>query len=101
MVGRWQTPVADVAVTATSLLSGVQTGEAFAIGEKPSLALSSPAASVRMALAESLMNLAAADLLDSLPRIRFSANWMSPSSHPGEGANLVSSGNVLHPLIRY
>ena len=60
MVGPWQTPVADVSVTATSLTPGIQTGEAMAMGEKPLLALISPAASARMAVAESLLNIAAA-----------------------------------------
>ena len=73
-MGPWQTPVADVAVTATALNMGdnLKTGEAFAMGEKPTLALISPAASARMAVAESLMNLAAADLLGELSRVRLS-----------------------------
>ncbi|KAK7179583.1 phosphoribosylformylglycinamidine synthase [Paraphaeosphaeria sporulosa] len=95
MVGKWQTPVADVSVTATSLLSGVKTGEAMAVGEKPTLALISPAASARMAVAESLMNLAAASLFDRLSRVRLSANWMSASSHPGEGAALYEAVEAI------
>src|SRR6187402_911694 len=81
IVGPWQTPVADVAVTATSLNMGdnLKTGEAFSMGEKPTLALISPAASARMAVAESLMNLAAASMFDRMSRIRLSANWMSAS----------------------
>ncbi|KAL9608969.1 MAG: hypothetical protein Q9204_009194, partial [Flavoplaca sp. TL-2023a] len=77
MVGPHQVPVADVAVTATSLTLGIQTGEAMAMGERQPLALISPAASARMAIAEALMNIAAADLLDGLERIRLSANWMA------------------------
>ena len=77
LVGPHQVPVADVAVTATSLTLGIQTGEAMAMGERPPLALISPAASARMAVAESLMNIAAADLMDGLERIRLSANWMA------------------------
>lgn len=95
MVGKWQTPVADVSVTATSLLAGVKTGEAMAVGEKPTLALISPAASARMAVAESLMNLAAASLFDRLSRVRLSANWMSASSHPGEGAALYEAVEAI------
>lgn len=95
MVGPWQVPVADVSVTATSLMAGVQTGEAMAMGEKPTLAFSSPAASARMAVAESLMNIAAADTLDSLNRIRLSANWMAASSHPGEGAALYEAVEAI------
>ncbi|KAL9119601.1 MAG: hypothetical protein Q9187_003844 [Circinaria calcarea] len=95
MVGPWQVPVADVSVTATSLTLGMETGEAMAIGEKPSLALISPAASARMAVAESLMNIAAADVLNGLERIRLSANWMAASSHLGEGAALYEAVEAI------
>ncbi|KAG9242289.1 CobB/CobQ-like glutamine amidotransferase domain-containing protein [Calycina marina] len=104
-VGPWQTPVADVAVTSTALNMGdnVMTGEAFAMGEKPTLALISPAASARMAVAESIMNLAAADLLGDLPRVRLSANWMAAVNHPGEGAALYEAvraiGEELCPAL--
>ncbi|KAF2456872.1 phosphoribosylformylglycinamidine synthase [Lineolata rhizophorae] len=95
MVGPWQVPVADVSVTATSLLAGVKTGEAMAMGEKPTLALISPAASARMAVAESLMNIAAASIPDRLDRVRLSANWMSASNHPGEGAALYEAVEAI------
>ena len=95
MVGQWQVPVADVAVTATSLTLGIKTGEAMAMGEKPTLALISPAASARMAVAEALMNLAAADLLGGLDRVRLSANWMAATSHPGEGAALYEAVEAI------
>lgn len=95
MVGPWQTPVSDVSVTATSLLQGVTTGEAMAMGEKPNLALISSAASARMAVAESLMNLAAADLVDRLSHVKLSANWMSASSHPGEGAAIYEAVEAI------
>ena len=95
MVGPWQTPVADVSVTATSLSPGITTGEAMAMGEKPTLALISPAASARMAVAESLMNIAAASLPNRLSRVRLSANWMAASSHPGEGANLYEAVEAI------
>ncbi len=91
MVGPWQVPVADVSVTATSLMLGVTSGEAMAMGERPSLALISPAASARMAVAEALTNLAAADVIERLNRVRLSANWMAASSHPGEGAALYEA----------
>jgi phosphoribosylformylglycinamidine synthase len=94
MVGRWQVPVADVAVTATSLHPGVKTGEAMAMGERPSLALISPAASARMAVVEALTNLAAADVVD-LGRVRLSANWMAAGSHPGEAANLYEAVEAI------
>ena len=94
-VGPWQLPVADVAVTATSLTTGVKTGEAMAMGEKPNLALISPAASARMAVAESLMNLAAADLPDRLRQVKLSANWMAASSHSGECAALYEAVEAI------
>ncbi|KAI6248693.1 Phosphoribosylformylglycinamidine synthase [Erysiphe necator] len=93
MVGPWQTPVADVAVTITSLNTENQlkTGEAMSIGEKPLLALISPTASARMAVAESLMNLLAAHIDGNLPRVRLSANWMAALAHPGESASLYEA----------
>ncbi|KAI9879332.1 MAG: hypothetical protein M1830_008853 [Pleopsidium flavum] len=95
MVGPWQVPAADVSVTTTSLMLGMKTGEAMAMGEKPTLALISPASSARMAVAESLMNIAAADILGGLERIRLSANWMAASSHPGEGAALYEAVEAI------
>jgi phosphoribosylformylglycinamidine synthase len=95
MVGPWQTPVSDVSVVASSLLLGMKTGEAMAMGEKPTLALISPAASARMAVAEALMNVAAADLIDRLSRVKLSANWMSASSHPGEGAAIYEAVEAI------
>jgi phosphoribosylformylglycinamidine synthase len=95
MVGPWQVPVSDVSVTATALLEGVTTGEAMAMGEKPTLALISPAASARMAVAESLMNLIASDIQDGIPRVRLSANWMAAGSHPGEGAALYEAVEAI------
>ncbi|KAI9682429.1 MAG: hypothetical protein M1829_000221 [Trizodia sp. TS-e1964] len=95
MVGPWQVPVSDVAVTATALVAGIYTGVATAMGERPTLSLISPAASARIAVAESLMNMAAADILDGLWRIRLSANWMSAISHPGEGAALYEAVEAI------
>ncbi|KAJ9268531.1 hypothetical protein DTO271D3_3119 [Paecilomyces variotii] len=95
MVGPWQTPVSNVSVTATALMQGVKTGEAMAMGEKPTLALISPAASARMAVAEALMNIASADLIDRLSRVKLSANWMSASSHPGEGAAIYEAVEAI------
>ncbi|KAI9047257.1 hypothetical protein LZ554_008710 [Drepanopeziza brunnea f. sp. 'monogermtubi'] len=101
MVGPWQTPVADVAVTVTALNMGdkIKTGEAMSMGEKPNLALISPAASARMAVAESLMNLAAAHVLRAdegdLARVKLSANWMAAVNHPGEGAALYEAVQAI------
>ncbi|EPY50914.1 phosphoribosylformylglycinamidine synthase Ade3 [Schizosaccharomyces cryophilus OY26] len=94
MVGPWQVPVADVAVTVTSYDKGTTTGEAFAIGEKPITALISSAASARMAVAECIMNMAAASLPE-LNHIRLSANWMSSPSHSGEGAKLYEAVQAI------
>jgi len=95
MVGPWQTPVADVSVTATSLMQGVKTGEAVAMGEKPTLALIDAGASARMAVAESLMNIASASMPDRLSRVILSANWMAASGHPGEGAKLYEAVQAI------
>ena len=77
MVGPWQTPVADAAVTACDY-EGVG-GEAMAMGERPALAVHRPAASARMAVAEALTNLASVKVRDRT-QIRLSANWMAASS---------------------
>jgi phosphoribosylformylglycinamidine synthase len=90
MVGPWQVPVSDVAVTRTSYGFDVVTGEAMAMGERTPLALLSAAASARMAVAESLTNIAAA-AIDSVSRIKLSANWMCAGSYRGEGANLYEA----------
>ncbi len=85
MVGPWQVPVADVAVTTTSFDS--LCGEAVAMGERTPLALMDPAASARMAVGEAITNIAAADVTD-LHHIRLSCNWMAAAGHPGEDAGL-------------
>ena len=88
MVGPWQVPVADVAVT----MAGYETyrGEAFAIGEKAPLALIDAPASGRMAIGESITNIAAA-AIDDLSELKLSANWMAPAGHPGEDAALYDT----------
>jgi phosphoribosylformylglycinamidine synthase len=88
MVGPWQVPVADVAVTLTDY-SGV-TGEAMAMGERPPVALIDPAASGRMAVGEAITNLAAA-AIDGLADVRLSANWMAAVGRPGEDAGLYET----------
>ncbi|PCH35952.1 phosphoribosylformylglycinamidin [Wolfiporia cocos MD-104 SS10] len=90
MVGPWQVPVADVAVTQSSYGFDVQFGEAMAMGERTPVALLNPAASARMAVAESLTNLAAAHFGD-LSRVKLSANWMCAASKAGEGASLYEA----------
>lgn len=95
MVGPWQVPVADVGVTATSLGDKViSTGEAMAMGEKPTLALISASASAKMCVAESLLNLLASDV-SSIDAIKLSANWMSAASHDGEGSKLYEAVQAI------
>jgi phosphoribosylformylglycinamidine synthase len=88
MVGPWQVPVADVAVT----LMGYDThrGEAFAMGERTQLALVSPEASGRMAVGEALTNIAAAPI-SGLGDVKLSANWMAAAGQPGEDAALFDT----------
>ena len=74
MVGRWQIPVADAAVTTTSLQGF--TGEAMAMGERPPVALLNPAASARLAVAEAITNIACANI-EQISDIKLSANWMA------------------------
>jgi len=88
MVGPWQVPVADCAVTATSF--DVYTGEAMAMGERTPLALLDAPASGRMAIGETITNLAAARI-EKLSDIKLSANWMSAAGHPGEDARLYDT----------
>ena len=90
MVGPWQVPVADVAVTRASYGFGVRAGEAMALGERTPLALLSAPAAARMAVAEALTNLAAARVRE-LGRVKLSANWMSAASVSGEGAALYAA----------
>jgi len=92
MVGPWQVPVADVAVTAM----GYQTyfGEAFAIGERTPLALIDPAAAARMAVGEAITNIAAAAIAE-IGNIKLSANWMAATGHPGEDAGLYDAVHTV------
>ncbi|KAI0665882.1 phosphoribosylformylglycinamidin [Trametes maxima] len=90
MVGPWQVPVADVAVTRSSYGFDVPSGEAMAMGERTPVAILDAAASARLAVAESLTNLAAAYVGD-LGRVKLSANWMCAASKEGEGAALYDA----------
>ncbi|CCE61769.1 hypothetical protein TPHA_0B00970 [Tetrapisispora phaffii CBS 4417] len=94
-VGPWQVPVADVGVTGTSLGPEiVSTGEALAMGERPINALISASASAKLSVAESLLNLFAADV-KSLKHVKLSANWMSSASHKGEGTKLYEAVQAI------
>jgi phosphoribosylformylglycinamidine synthase len=88
MVGPWQVPVADVAVTASGFHA--YTGEAMAMGERSPLALIDAPASGRMAVGEALTNLAAARIV-SLRKIKLSANWMAACGTPEEDARLYDT----------
>ncbi len=88
MVGPWQVPVADCAVTAMSF-SGYQ-GEAMAMGERTPLAVIDAAASGRMAVGEALTNIAAAPIAE-LSSVKLSANWMAACGQPGQDAALFDT----------
>ena len=88
MVGPWQVPVADCAVTCADYHG--YAGEAMAMGERAPAALLDGPASGRMAVGEAITNLAAADVA-RLGDVRLSANWMAPAGHPGEDANLFDT----------
>jgi phosphoribosylformylglycinamidine synthase len=88
MVGRWQVPVADVAVTAMGF--DTYLGEAMAMGERTPLAVIDPPASGRMAVGEALTNVAAARIGD-IARVKLSANWMAAAGQPGEDAALFDT----------
>ena len=88
LVGPWQVPVSDVAIT----LSGFEgvTGEAMAMGERTPLAAFNAPASGRMAVAEAITNIAAA-AIDGIDKVRLSANWMAAAGHAGEDASLFDT----------
>ncbi|MFI4889771.1 MAG: phosphoribosylformylglycinamidine synthase [Steroidobacterales bacterium] len=88
MVGPWQVPVADVGVTLNSFQG--YGGEAMAMGERAPVALLDAPASGRLAVAEAITNIAAADI-GRLQDIRLSANWMAACGEPGEDADLYAT----------
>jgi phosphoribosylformylglycinamidine synthase len=88
MVGPWQVPVADAAVTASSYLA--YTGEAMAMGERTPLALFDAAASGRMAIAEAITNIASASI-EKIGDIKLSANWMVAAGHGSEDEKLFAT----------
>lgn len=100
MVGPWQIPVANCAVTTASLDS--YHGEAMSMGERAPVALLDFGASARLAVAESITNIAATDIGD-IKRIKLSANWMSAAGHEGEDAGLYEAvkavGEELCPAL--
>lgn len=87
MVGPWQVPVADCAVTLADYQGFA--GEAMSMGERTPLAAVDAPASGRMAVAEAITNLLAAPI--ELPRVKLSANWMAACGEPGEDAALYET----------
>jgi len=87
MVGPWQVPVADCAVTLADFAGFA--GEAMAMGERTPLAALNAPASGRMAVAEAITNLLAAPI--DLSRVKLSANWMAACGEPGEDAALYET----------
>ena len=100
MVGPWQVPVADCAVTTTGFTTCV--GEAMAMGERTPVALIDAAASARMAVGEALTNIAAAPIAN-IADIKLSANWMAAAGYGREDENLFDAvaavGMVLCPQL--
>lgn len=91
MVGPWQVPVADCAVTLADYAGFA--GEAMSMGERTPLASINAAASGRMAVAEAITNLLAAPI--ELPRVKLSANWMAACGEPGEDADLYATVKAI------
>ena len=88
LVGRWQVPVSDVAVTVSDYAG--HAGEAMSMGERTPVAVLDAPASGRLAVGEAVTNLLAADV-GSLSQIRLSANWMAACGEPGEDAALYAT----------
>jgi phosphoribosylformylglycinamidine synthase len=92
MVGPWQVPVADAAVT--TLAYDTYKGEAMAMGERTPLALLNAPASGRMAIAEAITNIASTRI-EKLSDVRMSANWMAAAGYPGEDQKLFATVNAV------
>lgn len=92
MVGPWQVPVADAAITTQSYDSDF--GEAMAMGERTPIALLDAPASARMAVAEAITNIACARI-GKISDIRLSANWMAAAGYPGEDAKLYEAVQAI------
>ena len=96
MVGPWQMPVADCAVTLADYEG--YAGDAFAMGERTPLAIENAAAASRVAIAEALLNLAAADV--DFARVKLSANWMAACGEPGQDAALYGAVEAAASFCR-
>ena len=97
MVGPWQVPVADVAVTTMGYRTTL--GEAFAIGERTPLAILDAPASGRMAVGEALTNIVAASIV-KIGDVKLSANWMAAAGAPGEDARLFDTVRAVSDLCQ-
>ena len=96
MVGPWQMPVADCAVTLADFHG--YAGEAVSMGERAPLAVVDAAAASRVAIAEALLNLAAADV--DFGRVKLSANWMAACAAPGQDAALYHAVQAAAAICR-
>ena len=100
MVGPWQVPVSDVAVTVIDYVG--HAGEAMAMGERTPVAVLNAPASGRLAVTEALTNILSADV-GTLAQVRLSANWMAACGEPGEDAALYATvravGEELCPAL--
>ena len=100
MVGPWQVPVADCGVTTSDYFG--HAGEAMAMGERTPVALLDSPAAARLAVAEAVTNILAADVR-ALADVRLSANWMAACGEPGEDAALFAAvkavGEELCPAL--
>ncbi|MDG1462395.1 MAG: phosphoribosylformylglycinamidine synthase, partial [Gammaproteobacteria bacterium] len=92
LVGPWQIPVSDVAVTARSF--DTEAGEAMSMGERSPVALLSPAASGRLAVGEAITNIAAAPI-SKITDIRLSANWMAACGIDSENQALFDTVTAI------
>lgn len=97
MVGPWQVPVADCAVTSSSYYDYI--GEAMALGERTPIAINNAPASGRMAIAEAIMNISAARIL-KLDDIALSANWMAACGEPEQDAKLYATVSAVSQLCK-
>ena len=97
LIGPWQVPVSDVAVTARDFFG--HSGEAMAMGERTPVAVIDPAAASRLALAEALTNITAADI-GRASRVRISANWMAAPAEPGQSSSLRMAVESLSACCR-
>jgi len=88
MVGRYQLPAADCAVTAHGYTA--HTGACMAVGERTPVALLSGPASGRMAVGEAITNCAGA-AIGAIGAVKLSANWMCACGEPGEDAELFDT----------